>query len=75
VNPRRKNMSKVILTLSLAMAAAVFVPQPVAAEDCTRQYMRCLNDTWDTSGWLRVLADLECGAQYAGCVAGLLISR
>jgi hypothetical protein len=67
-------MSKVILTLSLLAGAAAFVPQPLAAAECTRQYSQCLNDTADTGGIFRVLADLECGAQYAGCISKLLVT-
>jgi hypothetical protein len=73
--PQEEEMTKLILTLILLAGSAALVPQPVAAAECTRQYSKCLNDSYDTSGWLRVLADLECGAQYAGCIAALMVTR
>jgi hypothetical protein len=64
-------MKKLILVLTVFAAAAAFVPQPAAAQTCTTTYNRCLNETWDTSGGTRLLADLECMAAYMGCVRRL----
>jgi len=61
-------MTKLIVATGIVAVATVFAPQPVAASECVRGYEACLNDTWDTSGWTRVLADVECFASYVGCV-------
>jgi hypothetical protein len=63
-------MKKLIAVLTLAMATAVMAPRPVAAEDgsCTDNYVKCLNDTWYLTGWLQTMADIECFAEYTGCV-------
>jgi hypothetical protein len=66
-------MSKLILMLTVIAGAALVAPSPVAAEDCTREYMQCLNDTYDLDGWLQTLADIECFAIYTGCVARAVI--
>ena len=70
-------MKKVIAVLTLAVAAVAFAPRPVAAQevDCTRAYIACLNDSYDLSGWLQRLADLECFAEYSGCLAKSIIQE
>ncbi len=67
-------MRKLIPLLAIVVGAAAFAPQPVAAAECTRQYMQCLNDSYDLEGLYQVLADLECGARYAGCLAASVIA-
>lgn len=62
-------MTKVLAGLAIAASAVAFAPQPVAAASCTQQYTKCLNDTWFYTGELQRMADLECSAEYAGCVA------
>jgi hypothetical protein len=62
-------MTKLIATLAVVATAAMAVPQPLAAADCTREYMQCLNDSWDLDGVYRYLADIECYSKYVGCVA------
>jgi hypothetical protein len=62
-------MTKFALTLVVAASALTFAPGPAAAADCTKQYVKCLNDTWYYTGMLKEMADLECSAEYAGCVA------
>lgn len=62
-------MTKLVMTLVLSASAMVLVPGPAAAADCTQQYVKCLNDTWYYDGALQDMADLECSAEYAGCVA------
>lgn len=42
-----------------------------AATACKDQYYSCLNDTWDTDGFERLQADLECGTAYIGCLRRL----
>jgi hypothetical protein len=65
-------MTKLILIAATAAVAAVAAPRPVAAEDCVKGYEQCLNDTYDTSGATRILADIECFAGYVGCVRRLI---
>lgn len=57
-----------ILPLALLVAFGAGAPDKAEASGCTRGYQQCLNDTWDTSGFTRVLADAECFADYVGCV-------
>lgn len=42
-----------------------------AATSCKDTYYKCLNDSWDTKGFERVLADIECGTEYIGCLRRL----
>lgn len=61
-------MIKLILIASIAVGTVVFAPQQATAQECVEGYERCLNDTHDTSGLTRILADIECFAAYIGCV-------
>jgi hypothetical protein len=61
-------MTKLILMFTLALGVVAYAPAPVAAQECTAGYQKCLNDTWDTSGATRLLADIECFAGYIGCI-------
>jgi hypothetical protein len=61
-------MTKLIVIAAIAAGAAIFAPQPMSAQSCTQGYEQCLNDTWDTSGFTRLMADIECFAAYVGCV-------
>lgn len=65
-------MTKLIIVLSVALGAIALDATPASAASCTKQYEQCLNDSWDTEGLTRHLADLECGAEYTGCVAAKL---
>jgi hypothetical protein len=65
-------MTKLMLMFTLAVGVVAYAPAPTAAQDCTEGYEKCLNDTWDTSGTTRLLADIECFAAYIGCVRGTL---
>lgn len=63
-------MKKLMAGLVMVTALAAFAPQPLAAEGgCTEGYTECLNDTWYMGGWLQVLADIECFADYSACIA------
>ena len=64
-------MKQLIAVLTLAVATVALAPRPVAAvgSDCTAGYVACLNDTYNLDGWLQKMADLECFAEYSGCVA------
>ena len=64
-------MKKLIAVLTLAVATVALGPRPMAAQsaDCTTDYVSCLNDTHHLEGWLQTMADLECFAEYSGCVA------
>lgn len=66
-------MMKAMLAVMIGASAVAFAPQPVAASDCTDGYVKCLNDTHDLSGWLQTLADIECAAEYTGCVSQKVI--
>ena len=66
-------MIKLMLVLAMAAGAVTLVPQPVAAADCTTQYEQCLNDSWDTKGAVQVMADVECFAEYTGCIRRKLV--
>jgi hypothetical protein len=57
-----------VRSVVLMAAFAVGSPAVASAATCLDGYYQCLNDTWDTSGFSRILADLECGARYAGCM-------
>jgi hypothetical protein len=58
----------------LSAIAAVAIVTPAAnAATCVDIYQKCLNDTWNTSGILRTLADLECAAKYVGCVRASIL--
>lgn len=61
-------MTKLILTLAVAAGAVTLTPGAVAAQDCTSGYVKCMNDTWMYSGIEQYMANLECGAKYAGCL-------
>lgn len=43
-----------------------------AAASCLGGYYECLNDSWDTSGFERIMADVECFAGYVGCIRRLV---
>jgi hypothetical protein len=62
-------MTKLIVIASIAGASVMFVPRPVAAEECATEYTACLNDTYHLKGWLQTMADISCFASYTGCVA------
>lgn len=68
-------MKKLIAVLTLAVAMVGFAPRPAVALEasCTDSYVKCLNDSYDLEGILRTMADLECFAEYTGCVAGKIV--
>lgn len=65
-------MTRLILIVTLALAALPLAARPLAASDCTREYAGCLNDAYDLTGALRTMADVECGAAYVGCLGSRL---
>lgn len=65
-------MTKLIIILTLALGAISIDTSPAAAESCTDGYVQCLNDSWDLDGALQKMADIECAAEYTGCVASKL---
>lgn len=66
-------MTKVIIIMAAALGAVTIGASPVSASDCTRQFEKCLNDTWDLEGTAQTLANIECSAEYTGCVARKLL--
>ncbi len=65
-------MTKLIIILSVAIGALTLGVDPVSASSCTTQYEKCLNDSWDTKGATQLMADVDCGAEYVGCVGSKL---
>lgn len=57
-----------IVPLALVLAAGVTMPAPADAAPCTSSYQRCLNDSYSMKGIAEYMANLECGAGYAGCI-------
>ena len=70
-------MKKLIAVLTMAVATVAFGPRTAAAQeaDCTDNYVKCLNDSYELEGALRLLADVECFADYVGCVAAEVIQN
>lgn len=70
-------MKKLIAVLTLVVAAAALAPRPAAAQeaDCTRNYAQCLNDSYDLPGFLQKMADIECFAEYLGCVSKDIVTE
>jgi hypothetical protein len=68
-------MNKGIAVLTLALATVAFAPRPVAAQeaDCTKNYTKCLNDSYELSGVLQKMADIECFSEYLGCVGKSIV--
>ncbi len=64
-------MRKLIAVLTLALATVALAPRPAAAQeaDCTRNYVSCLNDSYDLEGIFQTMADIECFTEYLGCIA------
>lgn len=67
-------MMKFMLAMTVGASALAFGPQPVAAANCTENYNKCLNDSWYYEGVTQTLADIECFAEYAGCVRRKLLA-
>lgn len=57
----------------LAAVAFALPPAAMASVSCTDAYEMCLNDSWDKKGFAELLANLECGARYARCIADILV--
>lgn len=62
------NRFRWLTPFALLLAVSTVLPAEARASRCVDEYTQCLNDTWDTSGFLRVLADVGCFAEYVGCV-------
>ncbi|HSH45118.1 MAG TPA: hypothetical protein VK966_04650 [Longimicrobiales bacterium] len=62
-------MKKAMMIVMLTALATPFTPQRAEAQECTRGYTECLNDTWDTTGFARAKADVKCFASYLRCIA------
>lgn len=57
-----------ILPLAMLVAFGVGAPEKAEASSCSSAYEQCLNDSWHTEAFTRVLADIDCLAEYVGCV-------
>ncbi len=62
-----------LMLFCLIAATAVTPTLASAAKTCVDVYEQCLNDTWNTSGLTRYLANLECAARYAGCLRAVIL--
>jgi hypothetical protein len=62
-----------ILLAALLVTTLLAPSTASAAKTCVQIFEECLNDTWNTSGISRVLADLECAARYAGCLRAVIL--
>lgn len=69
-------MRKLMAVLALAVAVVPFAPRPALAQQasCTNDYTQCMNDSWMTSGWLQVMADVECFNGYITCIRKNILS-
>lgn len=63
-------MKKLLAVLVFTLAAVAFTPESAIAQTatCTNNYTKCMNDSWMTDGWLQMMADVECFADYVACV-------
>jgi hypothetical protein len=62
-----------LMLFAVALVSAIAPATASAAKTCLEVYYECLNDTWDTSGIERVIADAECGARYVGCLRKVIV--
>lgn len=62
-----------LMLLALLVGSSLTPSLASAAKTCVDVYEQCLNDTWDTSGLSRYLANLECAARYAGCLRSVVV--
>jgi hypothetical protein len=53
--------------MALAVTA-ILSPGAAHAATCLDGYYKCLNDTYNTSGFERYAANFECGVEYIGCL-------
>lgn len=64
---------KAMAALGVAAAltlAPVDAAQAAVAVNCTDNYLLCLNDASQESGWFwRTAMEFECGLEYYGCLA------
>lgn len=76
-NPMEGTMTtrfRLLILTALLIAAGVVLPARAdAAVPCTDGYEMCLNDSHDKRGWAELLANLECGAQFARCIADTIM--
>ena len=65
-------MTKVIAVFSLAAVLTVAAPRDVLAGPCTDDYTLCIAEAGLLAEPFQSMADVECGANYVGCVARAL---
>lgn len=63
-------MKTILAVLTFAAATVAFAPRPTAAQEanCTNNYTKCMNDSWESSGLIQVMADIECFGDYVTCI-------
>ena len=63
------------LPAAFFFAVGAGLPSVASAAPCTDDYLKCLNDSHDTRGATRLMADVECFARYTGCVARAVMAE
>ena len=63
-------LTRIRYALLLAFLLMSGVPRLVAAEkpNCTEDYMLCINDSGQLADGFREAGDVECAAEYIGCI-------
>ena len=56
------------IVFAMVLMAVALPAVASAALPCLDTYQKCLNDSWNTSGFERYMANLECGTNYIGCI-------
>jgi hypothetical protein len=73
LNTQGDSMRTKLMLFAFVVMSAITPSWASAAKTCVDVYEQCLNDTWDSSGLTRALANLECAARYAGCLRAVII--
>jgi hypothetical protein len=63
-------VTRLFALLALTLALSLGAPGAALAASCTDAYGSCLNDAWASVN--QTMSDLECGAEWTGCVIGKL---
>lgn len=65
---------RIKMLLAVMVLTALMLPAVASARtSCIGIYELCLNNSWNTSGITRMLADIECAARYAGCIRSAIL--
>lgn len=63
-------MKTLLAVLTFAMTTVALAPRSVTAQEagCTNNYTKCMNDSWESTGLIQVMADIECFGDYVTCI-------